>query len=71
MSRIVIDIEGMSCGHCTAAVERALKAVPGVERVEVTLEPGQARVEGTGLDAQALANAVREEGYEVRGLHED
>lgn len=70
MSRIVIDIEGMSCGHCTAAVERALKAVPGVERVEVTLEPGQARVEGEGLDPQSLAAAVREEGYEVRDLHQ-
>ncbi|RMG54927.1 MAG: copper chaperone, partial [Gammaproteobacteria bacterium] len=46
MSKIIIDIDGMSCGHCTAAVERALSAVPGVSAVRVTLKPGQAEVEG-------------------------
>jgi len=71
MSKIIIDIEGMSCGHCTAAVERALQGQGGVERVTVTLNPGQATVEGQGLDAQALAEAIREEGYEVRAIREE
>jgi len=26
-----LKVEGMSCGHCTAAVERLLNAVEGVE----------------------------------------
>ena len=37
MSETIIKIEGMSCGHCTAAVEAALKAVPGVQSVVVDL----------------------------------
>ncbi len=61
---IVLKIDGMSCGHCTAAVEKALKAVPGVISVQVTLEPGEARVEGDA-DVEALKAAVTEEGYTV------
>lgn len=38
MSEKTIHIEGMHCGHCTGAVEKALKALPGVEAVEVSLE---------------------------------
>ncbi|HIP52592.1 MAG TPA: hypothetical protein EYH03_01090 [Chromatiales bacterium] len=64
---VVLKIEGMSCGHCTAAVEKALKAVPGVESVKVSLEPGEARVAGDA-DVEALKAAVVEEGYTVQSV---
>ncbi|MHC1715511.1 MAG: cation transporter, partial [Acidaminococcaceae bacterium] len=35
MQETIIKIEGMSCGHCKAAVEKALKAVAGVETAVV------------------------------------
>ena len=38
-----IRIEGMSCGHCVKTVDRALRATPGVLKVDV--EIGRARVE--------------------------
>ncbi len=38
MKEKTIHIEGMHCGHCTASVEKALSALPGVEVVEVSLE---------------------------------
>lgn len=63
-----IKIEGMSCGHCVAGVQKALLAIPGVEAAEVTLEPGQATVNHT--DSVSLADlraAVDEEGYAVVG----
>ncbi len=37
-SEIVIKIEGMSCGHCKAAVEKALEEVAGVTSAVVNLE---------------------------------
>ena len=40
-----LNITGMSCGHCVSAVEKALKTVPGVQDVQVTLQPGKAVVE--------------------------
>ena len=63
-----LNVTGMSCGHCVKAVEGALKAVPGVENAQVSLENGKATVQGNA-DAQALIAAVKEEGYgaEVAG----
>lgn len=57
-----LKVTGMSCGHCVKTVEGALKAVPGVEDVQVSLEAGKATVQGNA-DAQALVAAVKEEGY--------
>lgn len=58
-------IAGMTCGHCTSAVRRALSKVPGVTRVlQVDLASGKASVEGTP-DVDALLQAVREEGYQA------
>jgi copper chaperone len=57
-----LDIEGMTCSHCSAAVQRALEAVPGVEVATVDLDAGTASVEGDApLDA--LLKAVADEGY--------
>ena len=60
-----ITIVGMHCQHCVAAVEEALLAVPGVTKVSVTLEPGQALVEGVDLKADALKEAIEETGFDV------
>lgn len=64
MSTIELNITGMTCEHCVRATTKALQAVPGVERVEVTLKPGAAVVHGKA-DAAALVAAVKEEGYEA------
>ncbi len=66
MKLIKLKVDGMSCDHCVMAVTKALKGVPGVERVvEVSLERGEALVEGNpNLDA--LIEAIREEGYEAK-----
>jgi copper chaperone len=42
----IMQIAGMSCNHCKMAVEKALQAVPGVEKVQVDLEKKQAVIEG-------------------------
>lgn len=65
MNTVVLSIEGMTCGHCTAAVSRALQGLDGVERVSVELASGRAEVtfEPGKLDLAALVAAVEEEGY--------
>ncbi len=59
---IQMKITGMRCGHCKAAVEKALSGVAGVDRVQVSLEAGSAEVEGSP-NPTALIEAVKEEGY--------
>jgi copper chaperone CopZ len=61
----IMKIEGMSCSHCSAAVERALKALPGVD-AKVDLEAGSATIVVSGdVSDEALKKAVEEEDYEV------
>lgn len=59
-----LKISGMTCGHCVAAVTKALQQVPGVEQAEVSLDPQQAVVTGDA-EPQALIAAVEQEGYEA------
>ncbi len=62
-----IEISGMNCQHCVAAVTRALEAVPGVTAVSMDLAAGRARVDGVA-DPESLARAVIEAGYQARAL---
>lgn len=62
-----INIEGMMCGHCAAHIEKALKAVNGVESVNISLENKCAEVTGN-VDNELLKKAVVDAGYEVTGI---
>lgn len=66
MSETILKIEGMSCMHCKAAVERALKVLPGVTKAEVDLDKKEAVVDGPA-DRDVLVKAVDEAGYKVVG----
>lgn len=65
--KTVLDIEGMTCGHCQAAVKKALEKVAGVRAADVDLAAGRATVEGTP-DLAALIAAVEDEGYQAKAL---
>ncbi len=60
-------VSGMSCNHCKANVERAIRGVEGVEGVEVDLLGGKAVVTGKH-DAQALIERVGSYGFEASKL---
>ncbi|MBC7958264.1 MAG: heavy-metal-associated domain-containing protein [Vallitaleaceae bacterium] len=57
------NIEGMSCGHCVASVERAVTAISGVTSVQVSLDQNCAIVEGENLDLNQIIEAIEEEGF--------
>ena len=64
-----MKIEGMMCGHCEAAVKKALEAVAGVEAAEVSHEAGTAVVTLTAEVADdVLKNAVEAKDYKVTDI---
>ena len=64
-----IKIEGMSCGHCSASVTKALKALDGVKDADVNLRDKEAVVETDGSVAdESLAQAVKDAGFEVKEI---
>lgn len=65
----IIKINGMSCGHCSMAVKKALGQIEGVEKVEVSLEDKTATIiSTTGLDTNVLKEIIDDEGYEFIGI---
>ena len=66
----VITINGMSCEHCKARVEKALNAIDGVE-AKVDLKKNNATVSlTTEVSDEVLKNAVNEAGYEAVSVEE-
>ncbi len=62
-----ITVDGMTCGHCVAAVETEVGKVDGVTDVSVDLATGQVTVVAEETpDPGLLQAAVEEAGYEVR-----
>lgn len=61
-----LKVEGMSCGHCKARVEKALNAVEGVENASVNLETKEVTIKlNKDINDETLISAVTDEGYEV------
>jgi copper chaperone CopZ len=65
MSEKTLQIKGMSCGHCSARVEKALNAIDGVTAT-VDLEANSAKVTLLKeVSDETLKAAVDKVGYEV------
>ena len=62
---VTLKVEGMSCSHCSGAVETALNAIDGV-KAEVNLKKGMAYINlSKEVDTQTLIKAVEDAGYKA------
>jgi copper chaperone CopZ len=60
-----IQINGMSCAHCVAAVQKALTAVPGVTVREVAIGRAVVTLDAAGGSLAAVEAAIDHAGYDV------
>lgn len=66
----IIKIEGMTCSHCQARVEKALNAIAGVN-AKVDLKKKAAVVNfDTDISDSVFKDAVTEAGYDVVSIEE-
>ncbi|MDK9700771.1 MAG: cation transporter [bacterium] len=67
MTSDVIKVTGMSCDHCKAAVEQALRKVPGTYKIDVNRPAGTAAVEWDESKAPrtSLIEAIVDAGFEA------
>jgi len=65
MANVKLWITGMTCGHCQAKVETALKGVSGVYSAIVDLPDGEAEVDfdDDQVTTAQLIGAVKQAGY--------
>ena len=59
-----INVEGMTCHHCSATVEKAIKSVSGVDEVEIDLKGNCAYVTGD-FERKNVHSAIEDAGYKV------
>jgi copper chaperone len=63
---VEIIVKGMSCGHCVAAVTKALETLPGVSQVQVDLSSGLVTfANASPIPAEELARVIKAAGYEI------
>lgn len=64
-----VKIRGMMCEHCENTVKKALEALPGVEKAEVSHETGTAVLSLAGeVDEETVRKAVEDKDYEFLGI---
>lgn len=62
----ILSIEGMSCGHCTSRVEKALNELEGVKVVSVSVEDKNAVIElKENITDEVLKETIEEIGFDV------
>ena len=62
---LTVHVEGMSCNHCRANVEKVISALEGAEQVEVDLPTGMAIVHGN-VDKETVRAAVESIGFTLK-----
>jgi copper chaperone CopZ len=63
MQKLELEIEGMSCGHCVAAVSDALGELPGVSVDAVRIGSAQITYEPAQVSPEQIVLAVEDAGY--------
>ena len=67
MTDKTLSVEGMSCGHCKAAVEGELNKLSGVRKANADVEKGTVEVtyDERTVTTEDLKDAIEEVGYTV------
>jgi copper-transporting P-type ATPase V len=61
-----LTVEGMTCGSCSARVQRTLEKQEGIERADVNFATGRARVYAAdALDLDEISRAIDKLGYHL------
>lgn len=64
---LILNVDGMSCGHCKAAVEKAVSALDGVSSVQVDLADKKVVVNFNPdkVNENTIKEAIADQGYDV------
>lgn len=69
MTTVVLQVNGMTCGHCAKTVEGSVRSLPGVREARVDLAKKEltAAFDASQVDEKAIERAVERAGYAVAG----
>jgi copper chaperone len=65
MEQLTLAVTGMSCGHCVAAVTKALQQLDGVTVQRVEIGSAAVRYDPAAVSSGRIVQAVEAAGYGV------
>ena len=65
MERMTMKIDGMTCGHCVSAVDKALRKVDGVSVEKVDIGSATVSFDSNEVSEARISEAVSDQGYAV------
>ncbi|MGE7763031.1 copper chaperone CopZ [Peribacillus sp. NPDC097895] len=67
MENVILNVSGMSCGHCVNAVEGNVGKLSGVESVKVHLDAGKVDVafDKEKVSLEKIKETIDDQGYDV------
>ncbi|MDN6640051.1 MAG: copper chaperone CopZ [Tetragenococcus sp.] len=62
------SIEGMSCDHCVARIEKAVSELPGIQKVNVHLKRnnGVVKFDDTQVNSEQIVEKINDTGYKAQ-----
>ncbi len=64
MTALALTIDGMSCNHCVMHVQKALRALDGVDVEQVAIGSATMQFDPAKRSVDQILDAVRDAGYE-------
>ncbi|WP_336045972.1 copper chaperone CopZ [Solibacillus ferritrahens] len=67
MENVILNVNGMTCGHCVKAVETSVGALAGVQEVKVDLTEKKVAVayNEDAVSVDKIKETIDEQGYDV------
>jgi copper chaperone len=67
MANLQFTVEGMSCGHCVSAVEKALNGIGASGKVDLATKQVEVTFPDGALEKETIVQAIEDQGYDVVG----
>ncbi|WP_138754216.1 copper ion binding protein [Paenibacillus sinopodophylli] len=65
MANAVLKVEGMTCGHCVSAVEKAVGQAGAVGKVDLASKKVSVEFDEAKVTIEAVKAAIEDQGYDV------
>lgn len=66
----IIIVEGMTCNHCKANVEKALQSIHNIYNVHADIATGEVAIDGE-INIEKIKTVLDDIGYEFKGIKKE
>lgn len=66
MTNIVLNVEGMSCGHCVSSVQKAVESAGASGTVDLAGGKVNVSYDESQVSLDAIKAAIEDQGYDIK-----